>query len=181
MLGYQEEALFQVHGLKHILRVLLLSLIYIHNAGDPLSEADRQILIYFSLLHDIGRTTDDRDDRHGEQSVVLTSKKGIRLCGIRLSRREYRIAELVITHHCHDDITGVAAIMSEPGLSRKEKERVIHLYYICKDMDGLDRVRFNGLDYRMLRTAYAKRLPLVAGCLLEEDILAALDMEIPES
>lgn len=181
LLGYQEEALFQVHGLKHILRVLLLSLIYIHNAGDPLSEADRQILIYFSLLHDIGRTTDDRDDRHGEQSVVLTSKKGIRLRGIRLSRREYRIAELVITHHCHDDITGVAAIMSEPGLSRKEKERVIHLYYICKDMDGLDRVRFNGLDYRMLRTAYAKRLPLVAGCLLEEDILAALDMEIPES
>ena len=79
----------------------------------------------------------------------------------------------MITHHCHDDITGVAAIMSEPGLSRKEKERVIHLYYICKDMDGL--------DYRMLRTAYAKRLPLVAGCLLEEDILAALDMEIPES
>ena len=63
----------------------------------------------------------------------------------------------------------------------KEKERVIHLYYICKDMDGLDRVRFNGLDYRMLRTAYAKRLPLVAGCLLEEDILAALDMERPES
>ena len=42
LLGYQEEALFQVHGLKHILRVLLLSLIYIHNAGDPLSEADRQ-------------------------------------------------------------------------------------------------------------------------------------------
>ena len=75
LLGYQEEALFQVHGLKHILRVLLLSLIYIHNAGDPLSEADRQILIYFSLLHDIGRTTDDRDDSHGEQSVALIRKK----------------------------------------------------------------------------------------------------------
>ena len=61
----------------------------------------------------------------GEQSVALIRKKGIRLRGIRLSRKEYRIAELVITHHCHDDITGVAAIMSEPGLSRKEKERVI--------------------------------------------------------
>lgn len=179
-LGYQEESLFEVHGLKHILRVLLLSLIYIHNAEEPLSEADRHILIYFSLLHDIGRTTDDRDDGHGEQSVALIRRRGIRLRGIRLSHKEYRIAELIIAHHCHDDGIGAAAIMSEPGLSRKEKEHVIHLYHICKDMDGLDRVRFNGLDYRMLRTAYAKRLPLVAGCLLEEDLLAALDMEFPD-
>lgn len=55
----------------------------------------------------------------------------------------------------------------------------IHLYHICKDMDALDRVRFNGLDYRMLRTQYARRLPLVAGCLLEEDLLTPLDMEFP--
>lgn len=59
LLGYQEEALFQVHGLKHILRVLLLSLIYIHNAGDPLSEADRQILIIsaYSMISDGQRMT----------------------------------------------------------------------------------------------------------------------------
>ena len=37
-------------------------------------------------------------------------------------------------------------------------------------MDGLDRVRFNGLDMDMLRTPFAKRLPLVAGALLEEEI-----------
>lgn len=180
-LGYQVESLFQVHGLKHILRVLLLTLIYIHHAGDTLSKADRQILVYFSLLHDIGRTTDDRDDGHGEQSVALIRKRGIRLRGIRLSHKEYRIADLIITHHCHDDGAGVAAIMAEPGLSRREKEHVVHLYHICKDMDGLDRVRFNGLDYRMLRTAYAKQLPLVAGCLLEESLLEALDMEFPET
>ena len=46
-------------------------------------------------------------------------------------------------------------------------------------MDALDRVRFNGLDYRMLRTQFARRLPLVAGCLLEEDLLTPLDMEFP--
>lgn len=41
-------------------------------------------------------------------------------------------------------------------------------------MDGLDRIRFNGLDYRLLRTEYGRKLPLVAGCLLNEDLLKAL-------
>ena len=70
-LGYREESIFDFHGLKHILRVLLLSLIYCHNAGDPLGDADKRILIYFSLLHDIGRVNDDKDDSHGEKSVAL--------------------------------------------------------------------------------------------------------------
>ncbi len=34
----------------------------------------------------------------------------------------------------------------------------------------MDRVRFNGLDIFMLRTAYAKKLPLIAGCLLHENM-----------
>lgn len=178
-LGYQQERLFQVHGLLHILRVLLLTLIYIFNSGDQLTESDRQILIYFSLLHDLGRETEDLDDAHGDRSVVLIRKHGIRLRGIRLSRKEYRIADLIIAQHCCEDKAGIAAIMAEPSFSRKEKEHIIHLYHICKDMDGLDRVRFNGLDYRMLRTQFARRLPLVAGCLLEEDLLIPLDMEFP--
>lgn len=178
-LGYKRETLLKVHGLLHILRVLFLSLIYIYNSGDQLTESDRQILIYFSLLHDLGRETEDVDDAHGDRSVVLIHKRGIRLRGIRLSRKEYRIAELIIAQHCRDDDAGIAAIMAEPGLSRKEREHAVHLYLICKDMDGLDRVRFNGLDYRMLRTQYARRLPLVAGCLLEEDLLTPLDMEFP--
>lgn len=178
-LGYAQEQLFQVHGLLHILRVLLLSLIYCHNAGEALTVEDRQILISFSLLHDIGRTSDDRDDTHGEKSVACVREKGIRLRGIKLTKKGHRIVELLIIHHCHDDDVGTAAIMAEPGLSRREKEHIIHLYHICKDMDGLDRVRFNGLDYRMLRTEYGRKLPLIAGCLLEEDLLQALDMQLP--
>ena len=51
------------------------------------------------------------------------------------------------------------------------------LYHICKDMDGLDRIRFNGLDYRQLRTDYGRRLPLMAGALLKESLVEALDMQ----
>ena len=177
-LGYKVENPFGIHGILHILRVLLLSLIYYYNSGDTLSERDLQILIYFSLLHDIGRTNDDLDNDHGEKSAAYIRKKGIRLQGIRLSKKEYRIAELLIVHHCHNDEVGEAAILSEPGLSRREKEHAVHLYRICKDMDGLDRVRFNGLDYRMLRTEYGRKLPLVAGCLLEEDLLQALEFDL---
>ena len=178
-MGYElERTPFHVHGISHTLRVLLLSLLYIQHSGDRLSEADQQILIYFSLFHDIGRTNEGRDNHHGEQSVELIRKKNIRVRGIRLSRREYQIAHLIIALHCVDDTVGEAAIMAVSWLSRKEKAHVVHLYNICKDMDGLDRVRFNGLDYRLLRTKYAKRLPLIAGCLLEEDILTPLDMEI---
>lgn len=176
-LGYPEEGLFKIHGVKHILRVLLLTLVYYHHSGDPLTQADRNILLYFSLMHDIGRTNDDRDDAHGERSVAAIHKKGLRLRGMVLTRKQYRIVELLITHHSHDDNVGAAAVMAEPGLTRREKEHTIHLYHICKDMDGLDRVRFNGLDYRMLRTEYGRRLPLIAGCLLEEDLLGALEIE----
>ena len=131
-------------------------------------------MIYFSLLHDIGRTSEDCDDAHGDASVELIQSRGIRLKGIRLSPKDYLIAELIIRYHCRNDIAGIDAIQAQPGLSHKDKERAVHLYQICKDMDGLDRVRFNGLDYRMLRTEYGRRLPLVAGCLLEESLLDAL-------
>ena len=177
-LGYQEESIFGFHGLKHILRVLLLSLIYFHNAGDPLSDADKRILIYFSLLHDIGRVNDDKDDSHGEKSVALIRSRCLRVKDLQMCKKEYRIAELLIRYHCRDDSVGEKAILSAPGLTQKEKSHTIHLYHICKDMDGLDRIRFNGLDYRQSRTDYGRRLPLVAGALLKESLVKALDMQL---
>ena len=55
--------------------------------------------------------------------------------------------------------------------SARDADRAARLYAIAKDMYGLERVRFNGLDFRYLRTDYARRLPLVAGGLLEEPLL----------
>ena len=177
-LGYQEESVFHYHGLKHILRVLLLSLIYYYNAGDTLSNADRRILIYFSLLHDIGRVNDSKDDTHGDRSVTCIHSNGIRIKDLPMSKKDYRIAELLIRHHCRADAVGEAAILAAPGLTQKEKTHAVHLYHICKDMDGLDRVRFNGLDYRQLRTQYGRRLPLVAGALLKEPLLEVIKMDL---
>ena len=170
-LGYRRESPFQQHGVKHILRVLLLSLIYFYNSGDNLSTEDKKILIYFSLLHDIGRTSDYVDENHGENGLKLIHKKSLRIKNISMSKKAYRIANLIIANHCREDDIGIAAIKAEPTFSVQDKRRARKLYDIAKDMDGLDRVRFNGLDYLRLRTPYARKLPLVAGGLLEEKLV----------
>jgi len=170
--GYKEESIFEVHGLKHILRVLLLSLIYFYNKRIKLTAGDKGILIYFSLLHDAGRTNEDRDDEHGAASVAMIKAKDFCIDGLQLNKKDRRIANLIIRYHCRDEEEGVHAIYTYPGFSGKDKKRAELLYLICKDMDGLDRVRFNGLDYRMLRTKFARQLPIIAGCLLKENVLA---------
>ena len=170
-LGYPVENLFQWHGIKHILRVLVLTLIYCQHSGDTLSEEDRLILIYFSLLHDIGRDSEVEDETHGDKSVELIRRKNIRIKGIQLTKKGYRIAKLLIRHHCRSDEIGLERIEKTPNFTTQDIARAVKLYRIAKDMDGLDRVRFNGLDFRYLRTPYAKRLPLVAGGLLEEHLL----------
>ena len=171
---------------RHILRVLLLTLIYCEHSGVSLSEEDKQILIYFSLLHDIGRDSEDEDDTHGDKSVELIRKKNIRIKGIQLSKKGYRIAKLLIRHHCRDDETGINRVTKVPNFTSRDIVRAHKLYCIAKDMDSLDRVRFNGLDFRQLRTPYARRLPLVAGGLLEEPLLECIEnyrdgkLEVPD-
>ena len=178
-LGYKKETgFFEYHGIKHILRVLFLALVYYHSCKAELTERDKEILVYFALLHDVGRINEDVDDNHGAASVSLIKSKGLRVQGVNLSKKDYRIAHLIIEYHCKDDGDGISAIRNTEGFTRNDKHRAERLYKICKDMDGLDRVRFNGLDYRMLRTEFARKLPLIAGCLLNEDVVGFLDNEI---
>lgn len=176
VLGYQDSGNpFRIHGVSHVLRVLLLSLIYYYNSGDALDEEDKMVLVYFSLLHDFGRTSEGVDDEHGDKAMERIRREGTRLKGVHLSKKDYHIAELLIRYHCRDDQTGTAAIAVESRLTARDKVRAKKLYDICKDMDGLDRVRFNGLDYRLLRTPYARKLPLVAGGLLKEKLVDFLN------
>ena len=96
------------------------------------------------------------------------------------------MAKLLIRHHCRSDEIGLERVCKVPGFSQRDIARVSRLYRIAKDMDGLDRVRFNGLDFRYLRTSYARRLPLVAGGLLEEPLLECIrsyregKLEVPD-
>lgn len=174
-LGYKPEDGFGIHGINHILRVLLLSLITFYNGEMDLSESDKRIIIYFSLLHDIGRSNEDADKTHGSASLRAIDSKKLSIKSLDLTKKELQIARLIIEYHCRDDEEGLMAICRRVGFSQKDKQRARKLYNVCKDMDGLDRVRFNGLDYRMLRTPFARKLPLIAGCLLHEDMTKAVE------
>lgn len=157
-LGYPEYG--RIHGLGHIYRVLLLSLIYYYNAGDSLSPEDKNILIYFSLLHDIGRTNDWKDDSHGEKSVKKIKEKPIEIKGLNLTEEGKAIASLAIRCHSISDTKGQELIQSEM-MEEHSRDRALKLYRICKDMDGLDRVRirrFGEPDPSQLRTDYAKSM-----------------------
>ena len=83
-LGYPADGIFEYHGRSHILRVLALSLIYFYNSGDDLTERDKNILIYFALLHDVGRTDDEADHRHGKVSVERIEREGIEIDGLAI-------------------------------------------------------------------------------------------------
>ena len=174
-LGYPSDGIFEFHGQSHILRGMALSLIYFYSSGDDLTERDKNILIYFALLHDIGRTDDEEDHRHGKASVERIEREGIEIEDLAINRKDRRIAQAIIRYHSRPDEEGYAAFAARrKKYSADEYARLLKLYAICKDMDGLDRVRFNGLDIFMLRTPYAKKLPLIAGCLLQENIVNAV-------
>lgn len=174
-LGYKPEGLYGYHGASHILRVLLLSLVYFYNSGDKLGRSGKKILVYFSLMHDLGRTNDHEDECHGDASIAIIKKQGLSIDGINLSETEQQIADLIIKNHCRDDKVGLAAIRAHTDLTRQEKKFARKLYRICKDMDGLDRVRFYGFDFRMLRTRYAAKLPIFATQMVKEDMIKFMD------
>ena len=131
-------------------------------------------MIYFSLLHDYGRDNEDTDDEHGNKSVEKINRNCIKIRGINLSKKGGLIADYLIRYHCKADEIGETAINAEAKFSHKDKERAVHLYRIANDMDGLDRVRFCGLDYKILRTDYGRQLPLIAGALLKEQLINLL-------
>lgn len=122
-------------------------------------------------MHDVGRTNEEVDDNHGKASVDKIEGEGLSVEGLDISKKDRQLAHVIIKYHSRSDEEGMNAIRRRKKKhSSEEYYRLIDLYAICKDMDGLDRVRFNGLDIYQLRTSYARKLPLIAGALLKEKI-----------
>ncbi len=174
--GYESEGIFGFHGRKHILRVLTLSLIMCFSGEFDLTRRDKNVLIYFALLHDYGRANEIKDDRHGTKAVRMINANKIAVPDLDLPPIWVGVAKQLIRYHSLPDEQGYQAIENMKRLSRRDRERVKLLFEICKDADGLDRVRINDLDISQLRTDYAKRMPLVAGALLQENVEGFIEM-----
>lgn len=143
-----------IHGLGHTKRVLLLSLVlsYLNKLG----QQDREILIYSSLYHDIGRTNDGICEIHGKQSIIKIKNFGL---GNDWGPEDKKIIFFLIENHCISDSKALQRLDKDTAV---DSERVRYLFEIFKDSDALDRWRINDLDTRYLRNKYSCQLVSLA-------------------
>ncbi|HEY8909762.1 MAG TPA: HD domain-containing protein [Desulfosporosinus sp.] len=151
-----------IHGLGHMKRVLLINLIFAYL--ENLNSRDINILVNCSLFHDIGRINNSGEALHGTLSYEKAVKHN--LLKDSPEDEDSQITKLIITTHCIDDSLIPSRIKDYKGI--EDKERCLKLLNIFKDADGLDRIRFGGLDVRYLRTKHAPELVLLAEKLVND-------------
>lgn len=140
-----------IHGLKHIQRVTILSLLI--GTKLELSDDDIAVLEACSILHDIGRQNDKADYLHGEQAVEKINnipyiKNILELLVGNESDRN--LCKQIIIGHAIPDKSAEELILNDVNI--EDKNRGIELLRRFKDIDGLDRVRLMfELDEKYLR------------------------------
>lgn len=149
-----------IHGELHIKRTMLLSLLISYN--ENYSENYSNILITIALLHDIGRINNDVDKKHGRRAVeLLEENEDIEDIAeiYSMNDDDINIVKFIIEYHSVNDEIAFKKI--EENTIIEDKNKLIDLYKIFKDIDALDRVRlFNEFDIKYLRNDFEKYLSL---------------------
>jgi HD superfamily phosphodiesterase len=137
------------------------------------SDADTRLVLSAALWHDIGRTNDGEDPRHGAQSAARVLELGLHEV---LAADDADLVLFAITQHCLSDEGArqaaerqVAGLLAEPRHAAAgrddlrsadgarhlaEPERALRILWLLKDADALDRVRltpWEAADQRRLR------------------------------
>jgi len=152
-----------LHGVRHTQRVH----IHAQRLTRALSwaEADARLVLRAALWHDIGRTHDGWDPRHGFGGAARAVELGLTQ-GLPAADRE--IVLYAVRYHCRPDEEGEA--MAE---RQQSPPRALSLLRLLKDADALDRVRlapWEAADPKQLRhaetvamLAFAKELYRASG------------------
>ena len=142
-----EDGSTGLHGVAHTLRVM----VHACELADALALPgwEREALTLAALWHDIGRTDDGADYYHGAKSAG-------KVVGLGLHRGidpvVLETALHAVTHHSGSEEHG------ERGTRwLRDPEGALRMFRVLKDADGLDRVRFDGLDPRYLRLEPSRR------------------------
>lgn len=154
-----------IHGLQHIRRVLLWSIILAEKLN--LDAVMRDILYYIAILHDAGRVNDGECSMHGKASVDRIKKEDI--APYYLSSEDEYLAHKIIECHCISDKDGIESIQNDSGI--EDKESAIELLKVFKDADALDRVRIKDLDYEQLRFDESKEMCLLSQVVFGRNLL----------
>mgnify|MGYP000848134925 CR=1 FL=1 len=149
-----------IHGVEHTRRVLYLVFCLIHCLN--IEADDAIILIIAALYHDIGRTNDGVDPKHGVKSYTRAEKRALLKS---FSDQDKELIRFIIQNHSIDD----NEVKDQSDLFHlDDRDRGIRLLWIFKDADGLDRVRLGDLKVQKLRHPESRALLLVAWQLLQQ-------------
>lgn len=152
----EKETHLQGHDTAHVLRVLTFAL-YLAES-EHLSKGEIKKVAEAAIFHDIGRTDELTNPRHGIESAKIYEK----------SYGSDKVVSFIIRNHCIDD--SVAEEAAKKEFSAQTAAKAMKLLAIVKDADALDRVRFgfaeqpgqDGLDVNYLRYELSKRLVYLA-------------------
>lgn len=147
------------HGVLHVKRVLLLSLIL---SSYELDAESADIVAWAAVLHDIGRDHDGEDEEHGIQSWEKAIEDG--LVPEHLDEEQCETLRYVIEQHCKPDDEIYDNIKQYKITSQVYAWKMLKVF---KDCDGLDRVRLGDLDTKYLRTKTAPMMILLASQFLK--------------
>lgn len=125
-----------LHGVRHTQRVH----IHARRLASELrrDDADTELTLCAALWHDIGRTNDGWDPRHGARSAMRAAALGL-MQGI--SAADAEIVAFAIRCHSLADGLGEAE-----ARRLAEQERALRILWLLKDADGLDRVRLGAWE-----------------------------------
>jgi len=126
-----------LHGRSHIARVMVHALRLIQTTGHLHLEKPLWAGVY---LHDIARRHDGSCSMHGEWAIAKWHMNGDiqdMLDAVGVEAADYPVIETAVIHHCRPEI-----LPDNPHYT---------LTALLKDADGLDRVRLQDLDTKMLR------------------------------
>ncbi len=126
----------KIHGKYHSEKVLFWA--YIVSKDNHLDEVDRRILLDAAKYHDIGRTNDKDDCVHG---LTSASKVLAYLDDFIYEEEENRnLLCAIIELHSLDDSKSSSIFQK---YSLKNKDRFDILWKLLKDIDALDRIRYD--------------------------------------
>lgn len=134
----KEEYFFDpksIHGVSHAIRVLILSqeLAELYH----LDTYYKQILVYCSVFHDIGRDNHGKDNEHGFKSYNKMIE--LNLIPEFYDSSSHQLIRFIVENHQLDHEVAKRNLANYPV---KDKEVAYQVYCILKDADTLDRCRF---------------------------------------
>jgi HD superfamily phosphodiesterase len=126
-----------LHGVSHTQRVHIHAQRLTGELG--WAKPDAQLVLAAALWHDIGRTNDDDDPRHGAQSAARSVELGLPAA---LAPADADAVLFAIVWHCLSDEGAEEDARRRHGARRlAEPERALRILWLLKDADALDRVR----------------------------------------